>query len=303
MSIDVFSGELSAYTAHRARQHYLEGNVRRIFAYVGPDNTAARNNLRELEAFRRVYPGRIYGWWVNRPDQSKDVDEISDLDDHHELDGWVLNLEAPMQHKPLENVVAGVTALGRPTIASLAGVSPSHTNYDYRTLDRHGVAVDWQAYLDSGEGPDPATAVTELVRSSFTIGGWEYRCRWGKRYGWGRALDQSVPTSPFDAYTVPRSPNATYKTGPREWGVHVLDRRLRRPNGDVAGVLLGRAAYPRVRVTLDVTRGADASRTPAQWKALAASARLPNARKRPVSVYLAEHASDSTIAAIADGAA
>ena len=55
----------------------------------------------------------------------------------------------------------------------------------------------------------------------------------------------------------------------------------------------------KTRVTLDVTRGANDKHTPAEWTAIAASARMPGLARRPVSVYLAEVASDEMLRAVA----
>ena len=63
--------------------------------------------------------------------------------------------------------------------------------------------------------------------------------------------------------------------------MHPADRRM------PWRVMLRRAAYNRIHCTLDVTRTAE-QRAPSEWPAIAASARVPGASRRPISVYLAE---------------
>jgi hypothetical protein len=144
--------------------------------------------------------------------------------------------------------------------------------------------------------------VQELYASTFVIPGWEYRHRLGGSYGWGRVgRIEAEQRALFDSYKLPGHENAYFAVSHREWGSTVVSRVLFRDEQEV-GLLMGRAAYPKIRVALDVTRTAQA-RPPEEWTPIAASARVPGAGKRGVSVYLLDNCSDEVSRAIAAGAA
>jgi hypothetical protein len=273
-----------------------EGTVSDWFVLVGPDRPAGEANRAVWGDYAGA--GNLWAWYVPGPDQALDVAQITELAEELLPAGILLNIEKPLEGASLATLIAGVKALGRPIVASLAGSSASHVPYDYRTLDRAGVQIDWQAYFDSGEGPTPAVAVEELYRSSFVIPGWEYRSRIGKTYGWGKVTRCVNSSGYYDAYKFPGPSEYAFSVSPRVWGWDVVDGKFAYTNG----VLLGRAPYSKIAVTLDVTRGAQDAHSLEEWEAIAANARVAGARKRPVSVYLGEIASDDVLRAIARGA-
>ena len=299
MSIRVFIEQLGSLGPHRMDALNAEGTVSDWFVLVGPDRPAGDANRAVWDDYAGV--GKLWAWYVCTPDQAGDVARITELEEELLPAGIVLNIEGEWTKRAsLKTLISGVKALGLPIIASLAGFSASHAPYDYRTLDRAGVEVDWQAYVDSGEGPTPAEAVAELYRSSFVIPGWEYRSRIGTTYGWGKVTRVvSAAKGRYDAYKFPGPSEYEFWVSPRGWGWTVRERKF----SGVNGLLLGRARYSKIAVTLDVTRSAQAQRDLAGWEALAASARVPGAAKRPVSVYLAEVCPDDVLRAIAKGAA
>src|SRR3972149_2987754 len=129
-------------------------------------------------------------------------------------------------------------------------------------------AVEWQAYADSGEGPDPETAVRELYESSFVIPGWEYRS-WvrlpeQKRavYGWGKIGSVDGAAAWFDSYRRPNERDAYFIVSAREWGFTVKDHVLwpTEVSEPPLGRLLGRARYSKIRVGLIVSEGSEQGR-------------------------------------------
>ena len=272
-----------------------EGVVESYYVMLGPDREAGVYNV----AHWKDCTAPKWGWFVNTADQEKDVAGISWLDAQVHPVGWCLNIEKVLEGANLKTLIEGVAALGKPIVASLAAITASHVEFDYRTLDKHGVVVDWQAYFDSGEGSTPQIATEELYSSSFVVPGREYRHRLGAAYGWGKVtrIEQGQRAT-FDSYKSPA--DCHFNVTAREWGHTVVSRNLYR-DGKNVGMLMGKAAYPRIRMTLDVTRTAQA-RPAAEWTPIAASAKAPGASKRPISVYLAEHASDAVMRAIAAGA-
>jgi len=245
----------------------------------------------------------LWAWFNCNEDQAADGWVLIEQDDDLSPDGWLLDIEGSWtKGAKLGTICEAASLTSKPVRASLAAMTASHVDYDYRTLDRLGIAVDWQAYFDSGEGTTPAIAVSELHRSSFVIASWEYRHRLGSVYGWGKVtrIEQNQ-LAVFDSFKRPGFSDGNFTVGPREWGNTVVDGTLRRGT-ETVGLVMGRAAYSNVRVTLDVTRTAQ-SRHPSEWVAIAASARAPGARKRPISVYLADVAADDVLMAIAQGAA
>ena len=304
MSVRCFIEQLGSVGPHRMVSLVAEGTVSEFFVLVGPDEgrpAAAANRIawNDVDQLSAAYVPR-WAWWVATADQASDVREIQRIDAEQKPAGWVLNIEKVLEGASLTTLISGVRAIGRPIIASLAGESASHGPYDYRTLERAGVQVDWQSYFDSGEGPTPAAAVAELYHSSFVIPGWEYRSRIGKTYGWGQVTSCVLSTGWYDSYKSPGNLAVGFGVAVRAgWGWTVTRRTFR----GLDGVLLGRAPYSKIAVTLDVTRGAQEARSLASWEAIAASARIAGARKRPVSCYLGEIAEDEVLRAIAKGAA
>lgn len=310
MAIALFSQVLGHFSAERASFLHSRFGVEAVYALVWPDYTGdvephPQNNRASFDAWRRRSGRPLWAWIVCSADQVADAHAIARLERELNPDGYLLNIEKPLEGAKLGTLVNAVKATGRPARASLAGFSPSATPYDYRALDLAGIAMDWQAYIDSGEGPRPDVAVAELYQSSFVVEGWEYRHRIGSAYGWGRVTSvQEGELAAFDSYLQPKSENAVFGVLPREWGWSVDDRVLwpLNPDKPPSGLLMGRAPYAKIRITLDVTRSASA-RPAAAWTEIAASARVPGASKRPISVYLAESTSDDVLAAIAAGAA
>ncbi len=308
MAIALFSEILAHFPAQRARVLKETIGLEAVYALVWPNYTGEvdphpQNNREAFHAWRAEAGVPVWAWVVCSPDQAADARAIEAINEALEPDGWLLNIEKPLQGANLSTLIGAAKKTGAPVRASLAGTSASHVHYDYRTLDRNGVAVDWQAYFDSGEGPPPADAVRELYESSFVIPGWHYRHLLNGVYGWGAVSAVADWQAQFDSFLQPAKTDATFVVGFREWGYAVFDRELWRSGSwQPVGRLMGRAAYRRIRVTLDVTRSAQARR-PEDWTAIAASARVPRARKRDISVYLGEVASDTVLAAIAAGAA
>ena len=298
-AVAVFSEWLGNWGPHRARDLYNEGTIDAVYAKVWPLDDAANANIAARKDWRAIYPGPLWAWMVCSEDQVEDAANLAQLDVWVAPDGWVLNIEKSLEGADLRTIIKAAQATGKPVRASLAGIDASHIEYDYRALDRAGVEVDWQAYMHSGEGPAPYVAVRELYLSSFVIPGWQYRSRIGTTYGWGKVTKAYFSSGFYDAYKFPGPSEYEFGVSPREWGWTVVDRKFR---GVWNGRLLGRARYSKIRITLDVTRGAGEKHTPAEWTAIAASARVPGRARRPVSVYLAEVASDEVLRAIAAGA-
>lgn len=315
MGISLFVQDLGAFPPDRARalnSRLLLETGRKldaVYALVWPDypptaSPVPQTNRQVWDAWRAAARVPLWAWLNSTADQAADAAAIRDLNPKLRPAGWTLDIEGEWtkDRAPLGTLAAAATRTGRPVRASLAGLTPSHVEYDYRTLDRHGIQVDWQCYFDSGEGPTPAVAVGELYRASFVIQGWEYRHHLDGVYGWGKVGRTVGSLAKFDSYLHPDTENCEFLWTPAEWGMRPASGELLRL-GKPVGLLMGRAAYPNTRVTLDVTRGADVKHTLPEWTAIAASARAPGAAKRPVSVYLAERASDDVLVAIAKGAA
>lgn len=276
------------------------GIVSDYYVLVGPDDYPGnRERFHECARYVRNAGGRMWGWYWCERDQADDVNRIRVLDAVLGPDGWLLNIEKPLEDVPLGVLVDGVAALKRPMVASLAGSLPA-VAYDWRTLYLRGVDVEWQAYLDSGEGPPPEVCVRELVRPSRLLVGRRYRSVVDSQLpGWG---ELEAPTRYVSYRTKRRYTIETRRTS--LWPpLEVADRTLYGRDWEVKGQLLGLAEYRRVRVALDTTRTAQSKRDLEGWAALAASARLPGASKRGISVYLAEVTPDDVFEAIARGAA
>lgn len=313
-SISVYTQDLHAFTAERATR--LDQRLRAevgtaleaVYGLVWPDydppsTPHPQQNRAVFRAWASATAVPLWGWFNARPDQTADAAALAALTTELDPAGWLLDIEGEWtKGTKLTDLVDGAVSTRRQLRASLAGATPAHVEYDYRTLDRHAVEVDWQAYFDSGEGCDPATAVRELHRTSFVIEGWEYRHHLKGTYGWGRAGAVAAGEMVLDSYLKPGPRNATFKVAPRAWGHTVVDGRLKQ-NGTFVGELMGRCKYPLARVSLDVTRGFDTKHTLAEWAQIAATARVPDAKKRGVSVYMGEATSDDVLVAIAKGAA
>ena len=309
--IALFVQDVGSIASSRVADLNSRFGIEAVYVLVWPDysppvDPIPQQNRAKFQAWRASAGVPVYAWIVCSPNQAADAVAVGQLNSELSPDGWCLNIETPLQGAPLEPLLSAVKATGKPAVASLAGTSAAFSPYDYRTLDKYGVACDWQAYFDSGEGPIPADAVRELYQPSFVLAGFgmsaEYRHRLGTVYGWGRVTQiRNEVVGLFDSYKRPGFRDGDFTVTRREFGYTVVDRVLRRDGKDV-GLLMGRAVYPKIRVTLDVTRSAQA-RPPEAWTPIAASARIPGSAKRPVSVYLAENATDEVLAAIAKGAA
>jgi hypothetical protein len=300
VSINAFVEQLGSVGPHRMANLVAEGLVSTYYVLVGPEQGRPAATANQAAWGAADVPQ--YGWWVATADQAADAMEIAELDAKLNPAGWLLNVEKALEGADLTTLVAGVAALGKPIVASLGGFqTASHANLDWRTLDRYQVVCDYQAYFDSGEGPTPAVAVQELYQSTFVVPGWTYRHRLGSQYGWGKVTRvEAAQKATYDSYKRPGLEDGWFSVAPREWGYSVLSRSLFR-NGKDVGMLMGRAPYAKIAVTLDVTRTAQA-RAPQEWTPIAASARVPGAARRPISVYLLENATDEVVRAIVAGA-
>lgn len=314
--ISLYCENLDAFAPERARRLHglVPGGIEALYVLVWPDYPAhlpprPQDNRRSLARWREQAGVAVYAWLNARRDQAADVEALRALDAEHRFDGFLLDIEGEWtKESKLDVLASGVRRLAgkRPLIASLAGWSPSGTSYDYRSLDRAEIACEWQAYMDSGEGPPPRVAVRELHRASWIVPGWEYRHSLDGRYGWGRIArveQDTIARFDSDLHGGRLSLTVARRTvGGESFGWWVVDPTLRDRHGLAVGMLMGRARYARIRVALDVTRSAQ-QRSPEEWVGIAASARASGSRRRPVSVFLAENASDETLVAISRGAA
>lgn len=312
MRLAVFTQDLGNFTANRAfhlRNRLMAelGVGLEVYALVWPDYEAPATphpqmNRVMFREWKLLAPGvPLWAWMNARPDQGSDVHDATRLSSELQPYGFLLDIEGKWtEGANLQQLIGGIEVLGRPMRASLAGFTPSHVEYDYRTLDAFDVEVDWQSYLDSGEGTDPATAILELYRSTMVVGGWQYRMQIGGKYGWGKIGRYVGDHMEVDSYQHPGKINASLAVRPLPFGFEVRSGELVRPDGS-KGLLMGRARYALTRATLDVTRGADQARSLFQWTQLAASARVQGAARRQLSVYMGESTNDDVLVAIARG--
>lgn len=313
MSVAAFVEQLGSVGPDRMLRLVNERTVSSFYVLVGPDEGRPAASANRVAWFDvdEISPAFVPrgAWWICTSDQAADVARITELDAKLNPTAWILDIEKSLEGAKLDVLIGGVAALGKPIVASLGGAySPSHMEFDYRTLDLYRVVCDWQAYFDSGEGCTPAQAVQELYSSTFVLPGWEYRHRLGAQYGWGRVNRvEGAQRALYDSYRRPGTVDGYFSVSQRiaedgkAWGYNVISRTLHRDGKDV-GLLMGRAAYPKIAVTLDVTRTAQA-RAPQEWTPIAASARVNGAARRPVSIYLLDNASDEVVRAIAAGSA
>jgi len=315
MSVSLFCENLGAFPADRTkaldarlRAEGLSG-LEALYVLVWPDYEPPnpprpQDNRAAFDAYRQASGVPLWAWFNARADQAADAAAIATLEPELDPAGWKLDIEGEWtKGAKLSTLIAGAKATGKPLSASLAAITASHAEYDYRGLDNADIEVDWQAYFDSLEGPDPAPAVAELYQSRFVLAGWEYRHRLGSVYGWGKVISTNVPRARFDSYKRPGSSDASFEVGARQWGATVVDRTLRRDGVEV-GLLMGRARYDKIRGTLDVTRGAPGKHSLDEWTKIATSSRFPKSRKHPISIYLAsKNVSNNVIVTIARGAA
>jgi hypothetical protein len=316
-SVAVYTQDLHQFTAERATRvnQRMQGeagtSLECVYGLVWPDyEPPATPHPQQNRAAFRSWADQtavpLWGWFNASADQAADVAVLGRLTAELEPEGWLLDIEGEWtKNAKLKTLLGGAVALGRRVRASIAGLTPSHVEYDYRELDRQGIDIDWQAYFDSGEGCTPDVAVAELYRSTFVVPGWEYRHHIRGVYGWGKPTGVKLTDRTqmqFDSYMKPGSPNATFKVATRAWGWSVADGRLVQ-TATIIGQLMGRARYSMIRVALDVTRGAADKHTLREWTQIAASATVPGTKRRPISVYLGEACSDDVLIAIAKGAA
>jgi len=299
MGIAVFCQQLSSFGADRARALVEAGMVNAIYVLMYPNQQAVQANHEEYGKFTGM---PLWAWINASPDQTADVEAVKEIDAKYKPLGYQLDIEGEWTKTAnLRTLISGVKSLGKPVRASLAAATASHVNYDYRTLDVFAVPIDWQCYFDSGEGPPPDVAVAELFKSSFVFSEWDYRCKLGTKYRWGKAARIEGGNMIYTADRGSGDRDAYFSVTPREWGSTVVDGVLLR-NGAQVGQLLGRARYRCIRATLDTTRGANDKHSPAEWTAIASSARAPGLPRRPISVYMAENSTDDVLRAIAAGA-
>lgn len=307
MSLALYSQDLGSFPASRAHELDTRFGIETVYALVWPDYEPPvapipQQNRDAFEEWRLTARVPLWAWLNCQADQEADAEALAVLDADFDPSGWLLDIEGEWtKGAKLKTVLEAAAKTGKPCRASLAGFSASHVEYDYRELERQGFSIEWQAYFNSGEGPMPAVAVSELYQASFVIPDWTYRHRVGSQYGFGRVTHiEQEQHAVFDSYLRPGSSDSLFGVLPREWGWTVDDRMLwpRDPDKPPLGLVMGRAAYARVRVALNVTRPLPSGMS---WQDVAASARIPNARKRPISVYTAENATDEALAAIAEG--
>lgn len=313
MGIALFVHDLGAFPAERARKlnerlsRELGRPLECVYALVWPDylppaSPVPQANRRVFDAWRREAGVPVWGWLNAQENQEADAVALAALTTELTPDGWLLDIEGEWtKGAKLNTLLTAAVATRRPVRASLAGATPAHVEYDYRALDRHDITIDWQSYMDSGEGCWPATAVAELYRTTFVIGGWEYRHHLRGTYGWCKIGRVSSGVAKVDSYLQPRTENADMLVNPAAWGWRPVTGKLLQGVIEI-GLLMGRCKYANVRVTLDVTRGHDQARSLSAWSAVAASARVEGSAKRAVSVYTAEATSDDVLVAIAAGA-
>ncbi len=312
--VAIFVENLEAFSAERARnvdnRLRMEGlpELECVYGLVYPDYPPEvprpQRNREIFDAWRGESGVPLWAWVNASPSTTADCSFITAFANARMPSGWMLDIEGQWVHgADLDPLAKHVQALGKPRRASLAGASSSHVNYDFRALDAAGFDVEWQAYMDSGEGPPPQAAVRELYQSSFVIPGWEYRHHLNGIYGWCRVTRvEQAQRALIDSFKRPGPTDAYLNVSYREWGNTVVDRALLR-DGKQVGVFLGKAQYGRIRVALDVTRTAQA-RPAHEWTPIAASARASTGTaKRGVAIYLGENATDDVIVAIARGAA
>lgn len=300
--VRAFIEQLNSVGPHRALGLRQVGIVTDAYVYVHPRNPAADQNFDQWESFRAISGLPLWAWIVCSADQAADVVALAEIVRELHPDGIVLNIEKALEDADLTKIATGAAAFGLPGVASLAGANPNHHLYDHRSLDRHGIVTEWQAYSSSGEGPIPAVAVRELYTPTRVLEGAEYRAQtWGK-YGWGKVWSwgqySSYAKKVSYAFGVSRLPSGWPE-------MNVVDRSLLRhsaqhPAGEKVGALLGLAAYKNIRVALNTTKHEPYSL--AEWEALAASARVPGAAKRGCSVYLLDNTPDAVLWAVAKGA-
>ena len=311
-TVAIFVERLAGFEPEKAKALDValaaEGGGIEVYALVWPNYPPEiprpQENRAAFAEWRQDAAVPLWAWLNAGPDQAADVEAMESIDTELEPSGWLLDIEGEWTKKAKLGVLAnGCAALNRPRRASLAGTSASHSSLDFRALDNAGFEIDWQAYLDSLEGPPPSVAVQELYRSNFVVEGWEYRHRLGDVYGWGKVGTVNAGRASFDSFKRPGAFDASFAVAEREWGWTVVDGKLRRA-GEHVGLLMGRTPYSKIRVTLDLTRGAADKRSLTAWWELAASARVPGSKARPISVYCGSEAvRTDVVAAIARGAA
>lgn len=307
MSVAVYSEWLSAFGADRAARLCREGVVDRVYAKLWPLDAAGMSNATEWGVFRsRAGSLPLWVWIVCSSDQEADATAIERLVADFRPEGIVINAEKPLEGKNLYPLVSRVAKLGLPMVASLAGANPNHALYDHRTLDRFGVAQEWQAYVDSGEGPAPDVAVRELYTPRRVLPGREYRAMTraegsAPKYGWGLLSERGL----YYAYNRRATLRAEILVDDDGWPLDRVSSRRWLHNESLVsldGKLLGFAPYSRIRVAIladGIAADRGVTRSPEEWAAFAASARAPRSAQRPVSVYLAERASDEMLRAVA----
>lgn len=309
MAVGAFSNELRNLGPGRVRDLHARGVVKSLYVHLAPVDEPTERNLAVLDEYRFLGDD-LWAWTVGSGDWRRDAADVRGIVEGLGIRRFMLNFEKAWEGKPLGPFFQSLDDLELDFIMSLAGTGPSFINYDYRECDRRGIPVSWQCYDDSGEGQPAAAVVREAYLTPFVIPGWEYRHhirpvgapKSQARYGWGKAHTPSASTCKFNSYIRAGADDAEFRVGPREWGKAVEDHTLRR-GGKEVGLLMGRIAYPRIRCTLDVTRGFDQKHTAVGWEARAASCRVPGMPKRPVDVYMLENCPNSVVEAIARGAA
>ena len=223
--IALFVQDLSSFSPSRARElnqkiiNETGRSIEAVYAlawpnYDPPASPVPQANRQVWRAWQDEAGLRLWAWVNARPDQQEDVLAMRGLFQELRPVGWLLDIEGEWtKGAKLGTLIIGAKEAGIPVRASLAGASPSHVEYDWRTLDQQNVQIDWQAYFDSGEGCRPDYAIQQLYQPSFVIGGWEYRHLWKAtgRYGWGKAGGVWDDRIRYDSYTIPKAPNGTVR--------------------------------------------------------------------------------------------
>lgn len=269
-----------------------------FYVRLGPGYERNIEAWPECASFVRAAGGRMWGWGWCEADQAATARELLEYDRALLPDGWCLNIEKPLEGAPLGVLLSNMAGTRKPLVSSIAGTAPA-VYFDWRALETYGSAVEWQCYVDSGEGQPPDVAVRELVKPSRIHFERRYRATVAGKLGWGELVD----TETFAFYRTKGRYHIELEQSALWPPFVVKDRQLYdREDWTLRGALLGSVAYGNVRCALDTTRTAQQKRDLTGWVNLAASARIPGASKRGITVYLAEVTPDDVFQAIARGA-
>lgn len=305
MPVRAYCEHLSALGAHRARALSAEGTLSALYVYLGPIAEVAKSNRAQWDRFRTIAPDlRLWGWWRCGTDYERDVQEIRRIDRELAPAGWLLNIEKESEGRDLQALLNPLREIRKPLVCSLGGVArPWGASFDHCAIDRAGLVTEWQCYPETNEGPEPAIAVRDLAEPERVHLGARYLAKIGTQVVWGEILryHERLGDVVYDSYAHPTLyPRAKARMDGGWPDYLVTDRTLRRGTEPV-GRLLGLARYARIRVAIladGIVASRGITRSAEEWRAYARSGRLPGKRARPVSVYLAERASDEMLRSV-----